>query len=92
MKVPWYEKYITKTPGVQGGEPCVKGTRTPVRSIVGYFCQIYPGDLTQVQRALPHLNCKELEAALAYYDAHRDEIDGHIRSQAEALQRFLSTP
>lgn len=90
MKATWYENYISKTPGVQGGEPCVKGTRTPVRSIVTYHCRIYPGDLTRVQEALPHLSRKELEAALAYYAAHRDEIEQHIQSQEEALQRFLA--
>ncbi|MGH2461850.1 MAG: DUF433 domain-containing protein [Chloroflexota bacterium] len=28
-----YDRSIEKVPGVQGGEPVIKGTRTPVRTV-----------------------------------------------------------
>ena len=30
-------RYITRIPGVCGGRPIIKGTRTPVKAIVGYY-------------------------------------------------------
>jgi uncharacterized protein (DUF433 family) len=42
---------IKYTPGVQGGHPCVAGTRTPVRTIVAHYYQTYPGDIDEIARA-----------------------------------------
>ena len=30
-------RYITRIPGVCGGRPIIKGTRTPVKAIIGYY-------------------------------------------------------
>lgn len=82
------DQEIECRPGVQGGEPVIAGTRTPVRSVVVYWHQLYPGDLAAVRRALPHLTETQIYAALAYYDAHRDEIDADIAAQADAFRRL----
>jgi len=83
-----YEDYITTTTGVQGGEPVIRGTRTPVRTIVVLFQQVYPGNRDEVQRALPHLSCEAIDAALAYYVAHTDEVDALIAEHGRVLQEF----
>jgi uncharacterized protein (DUF433 family) len=69
--------HITRTPGVVGGEPGVAGTRTPVRTIVQY-ARIYHNDLTALAHVYPHLSRAEIEEALAFYQANRDEIDRYI--------------
>lgn len=45
----WYDRYIQKIPGVQGGEPVLAGTRTPVRTIVQMCKEAYPGNLSEVE-------------------------------------------
>lgn len=85
-----YRDFITTVPGVQGGEPILRGTRTPVRSVAILYYETYPGDLSEVQRALPHLETIQIEAALAYYANHRSEIDASIREHEQALREHTS--
>lgn len=81
---------ITCTPGVQGGYPCIAGTRTPVRTIVELFYEIYPGDIDEVQRSLPHLTHEQIRAALEYYETCPDLVDEDIRRQREAIREILT--
>jgi uncharacterized protein (DUF433 family) len=53
--VAWYDPCIERVPGVQGGAPVIRGTRTPVRTIVGY-AHAYQGDLNDVCAVLSHLS------------------------------------
>jgi uncharacterized protein (DUF433 family) len=74
--------WIRKTPGVCGGEPCVRNTRHRVAGLVEWKKQ----GLTDV-RILEHhpdLTQADLEAAWAYYDAHREEIERVITEAEEA--------
>ena len=64
---------IVSTPGVQGGEPVIRGTRVPVRSVA-----LARDEDGLEQSAIAREFCVDLasvEAALAYYDAHRTEVD-----------------
>ena len=81
----WYDRYIEKVAGVQGGEPVVAGTRTPVRTIAELYNRVYPNDLGEVHRALSHLDPEQIEAALAYYRDHRAEIDAHTERHRAAM-------
>lgn len=67
---------IVKVPEIVGGEPIVAGTRVPVRSIV-ILLEAY-GEPCDVYRALPTLPPGGVEAAMAYYATHRDEIERYI--------------
>jgi uncharacterized protein (DUF433 family) len=87
----WFDAYITRTPGVQGGEPVLAGTRTPVRTVAVLFHVTYPGDQERVARALPHLRAAQIDAALAYYDCHRNEIDQLIEENRKAFEAFSVT-
>jgi uncharacterized protein (DUF433 family) len=73
--------YIESVSGVQGGRPVIKGTRTPVRSIVIYYQM---GSIPEeIQVKLPHLNLAQIYDALSYYYDHKDEIDRDIDSDSE---------
>ena len=76
---------IVRVPGIHGGEPVIRGTRVPVRSVV-VACEQYNGDLAKVGEAFL-LGLEAIQAALAYYDAHRDEIDKIIQKRERAALR-----
>lgn len=68
--------YITRVDSILGGEPIIKGTRTPVRAVAEHWKF---GDAPEeIGRKLPHLHLAQIFAALSYYDDHRDEIEGYI--------------
>jgi uncharacterized protein (DUF433 family) len=43
----WYDRYVEKVAGVQGGEPVITGSRTPVRTIVQMFTRAYRATWTK---------------------------------------------
>lgn len=92
IPVNWYDRYIEKIPGVQGGEPVIAGTRTPVRAIAELFYSVYPGDMKELRRALSHLDNTQIEAGLDYYRDHQAEIDGHMARHREALIQVRDAP
>jgi uncharacterized protein (DUF433 family) len=73
---------IVRDPAVCGGEPTIEGTRVPVRSIIIQW-QFYR-DLERVQSAFPRVNVPTIKEALAYYEAHREEIDRLIEENERA--------
>jgi uncharacterized protein (DUF433 family) len=68
--------YVESVPDVLGGEPVVKGTRTPVRAIVERWK--FGESVDEIARSLPHLRLAQIFDALGYYDDHRDEIEKYI--------------
>ncbi len=74
-------KYIESVQGVQGGRPVIKGTRTPVRSIVIYHRMGSTPE--EIQIKLPHLNLAQIYDALSYYYDYKDETDQDIDSDSE---------
>lgn len=84
----WYEDLVTHTPGVQGGAPVLKGTRTPVGSVISYL-RTYDWDRQEVRAALPHLTAQQIEAAIAYYEHHQAEADADLQRHIDARERLL---
>ncbi|HXH71019.1 MAG TPA: DUF433 domain-containing protein [Pyrinomonadaceae bacterium] len=69
-------RYITSNKEILSGEPIIKGTRTPVRSIVEKWRLGYtPEDLV---RGLPHLTLAQVFEAMSYYYDNQPEIDDYI--------------
>ncbi|HEY7495931.1 MAG TPA: DUF433 domain-containing protein [Candidatus Tectomicrobia bacterium] len=59
----WMDRIIVD-PKLHGGEPCIKGTRIPVRVIVG---SVADGDTVEVLlSAYPSLTSEDIQAALKY--------------------------
>jgi uncharacterized protein (DUF433 family) len=74
----WIEKHAD----VCGGDACIRTTRHTVHGLVAWKKL----GLTE-QRILEHhpdLTLADLEAAWAYYETHREEIDRAIQADAEA--------
>ena len=75
-------------PGYAGGEPHVKGRRIKVRNVVYWHKHI---GLTLDEIAYQYsVTLSDIDAALAYYSTHREEIDRDIRDSeafGEALEK-----
>jgi len=66
-------RYITTNKEILSGEPIIKDTRTPVRSIVEKWRIGYtPEDIV---RGLPHLTLAQFFEAMSYYYDNKEEID-----------------
>ena len=71
---------IVRRTGVQGGEPVIRGTRVPVRSVA-----LARDEDGLEAAAIAREFCVDLtavEAALTYYDTHKSEI-GRIINRHE---------
>jgi len=69
--------YITADENILGGEPIIKGTRTPVRAIVEIWRLGVP--VEEIPKRLPHLTLGQVFGALSYYSDNQDEINEYIR-------------
>jgi uncharacterized protein (DUF433 family) len=58
-------RYVSETPGVCGGYPVVRGTRTPVWVIVEHYRET--GDIESIMASLSHLTAEQVRGALDYY-------------------------
>ena len=62
-RINWKE-YIVIDPDLHHGDPCIKGTRIPVTTIVGSLADGMTSD--EIIAAYPQLTVIEVQAALAY--------------------------
>lgn len=69
-------RYIVWAKDVCGGRPIVKGTRTSVKSIVGYYKLGL--SVEEILEGLPHLTPAQVYEALSYYHDHQEEIERDI--------------
>lgn len=77
-------RYITCVPRVCGGRPIIRGTRTTVKAIVGYYKLGL--SVEEILEGLPHLTPAQVHEALSYYYDHQAEIEQDIeQSQVERL-------
>lgn len=71
-------RYIEQRPDIHGGRPIIKGTRTPVKSIVGYYKLGL--SVEEILEGLPHLTPAQIFEALSYYHDHQAEIERDIEA------------
>jgi uncharacterized protein (DUF433 family) len=69
-------RYIVNDDEILGGEPIIRGTRTPVRAIVETWRLGVP--VEEIPQGMPHLNLAQVFDALSYYSDHQDEINAFI--------------
>jgi uncharacterized protein (DUF433 family) len=76
MSVSVQYRYIGSVPGVLGGEPAIKGTRVPVRTIVLTWRRGVPPE--EIPEHYPHITLAQVFEALSYYSDNQDEINNYI--------------
>ena len=69
-------RYIVNDDQILGGEPIIRGTRTPARAIVETWRLGVTAE--EIPNCLPHLTLAQVFDALSYYSDHQDEINAHI--------------
>jgi len=75
--------HITMRKDICGGNPIIKGTRTSVANIAGYYRLGLTAE--EIKRDLPHLNLAQVFDALAFYFDHREEIDKEMEKDLEEI-------
>lgn len=73
-------RYITRNDEILSGEPIIKGTRIPVRAIVGLWRLGIPPE--EIPQHLPPLRLAQVFDALSYYDDNAEEINEYIQRNA----------
>ncbi len=66
-----YEKYISISPEIRFGKPCIKGTRIAVLDILQWLASGMTFE--EIQKDFPELKLQHIRAALAFA-AHRESI------------------
>lgn len=74
--------YITRHRDYCGGEPIIKDTKFPVRSVVAYVLRqgVTPEELVAL---FPHLTLAQVYDALSYYYDHQAEIERDLATNTE---------
>lgn len=83
---------LVKTPGICGGRIRIDGTRITVHRITVLYKQGQQPE--EILQSYPHLTLSQIYTALAYFHAHRDEIERELADQDaeyEELKQQLST-
>ena len=78
-------RYVTQIPGICGGRPIVRGTRTPIKAIVGYYRLGL--SIEEILEGLPHLTPAQVYEALSYYHDNAEEIEQDI--EASTVERLM---
>ena len=83
-------RYVRRDDAILGGEPAIRGTRIPVRSVV-LAARDY-GGVDGALRAYPQLSRSAVQDVLRFYETHRAEIERYIdeRNADEALRLWSS--
>lgn len=75
---------ITRTPGVLGGKPCIRGHRVGVHRVAGWWKVGLT--IEEIGERLSSLTPAEIHVALAYYHLHRQEIERYLEEEREACR------
>jgi uncharacterized protein (DUF433 family) len=90
MSVALEYRYIGSVPGILGGEPVIKGTRVPVRTIVLTWRRGVPPE--EIPEHYPQITVAQVFEALSYYSDHQDEVNDYIEKNhvpAELIRESL---
>jgi uncharacterized protein (DUF433 family) len=68
--------YVISDSKLLGGEPVIRGAKTPVRAIVELWRIGMPPE--EIPEHLPHITLAQVFGALSYYAEHQAEINHYI--------------
>ena len=70
---------ISRTPGILGGKPCVRGHRIAVHRVAGWWKLGLT--IEEIGERLSTLTPAEVHVALAYYHLHQQEIEDYLEGE-----------
>lgn len=86
MSIKTLDQRIESRPGVLGGKPCVAGRRIAVEHIAIWHERL--GLSVDEIASEYELELADVYAALAYYFAHREEIDQSIQEGEDVVRQL----
>ncbi len=75
--------WIQKTPEICGGDACIRNTRIPVWSVIAAR-RLGASDTDLQHHFVTPLTAADVDAASAYFEKNREEIEQEIRLNEEA--------
>jgi len=69
--------YVSATPGICGGVPCVTGHRIPVH-VLGSYIQMGVSVQELAEEYYPWLTLPEIHGALTYFYDHLAEVEADV--------------
>ena len=81
---------ITRTGGILGGKPCVRGHRIGVHRVAGWWKLGLT--IEEIGERLSTLTPAEIHVALAYYHLHQQEIEDHLEDERSACRSLERKP
>jgi len=81
------DQRIEATPGVCGGKPRLAGRRIRVQDIVAWY-EYHGMTPDEIVSGYPQITLADVHAALAYYHAHRTEIQQQMQEDEEFVDRL----
>jgi uncharacterized protein (DUF433 family) len=72
-------KLVTCSSDIGNSRPTITGTGTSVRRVVVLYKE--GANAEEIARRMSHLSLAQVYAALAYYHANRDEIEGDLAQE-----------
>ncbi|MEG5159110.1 DUF433 domain-containing protein [Microcoleus sp. AT3-A2] len=79
---------IISTPATCGNRPRIAGTRITVQRIAVWYKMGMKSE--EIIAEIPHLNLAQVHAALAYYYANKEQIDGDIAMEEAECDRLAN--
>jgi uncharacterized protein (DUF433 family) len=77
---------VTRSPGICGGRPRIRGTSVSVHRIVGWYKLGLGAEA--IARKIGHRALRDVSTALAYYHANAEEIERLLAEEAEDYERL----
>ena len=84
---------LVRSPDVCGGRLRINGTRMTVHQLVVWYKQGYTPE--EIADQYPHITLAHVYTALAYYHAHREEIEAELaaeKTEADRLEQAYQQP
>lgn len=80
---------IVSRPEMHSGRPCLAGTGMTVLAIADLYEQGMSAERI-LSDCFPHLDLARIFAAITYYLANKEEIDGYFAEDAEAEREWIA--
>ena len=74
--------------GYRQGRPCLKGTGVTVHTIAAHHFQGM--NAQEIWEGFPHTSLASVYAALAYYFANKEQVDGDLDADEEEGERLIA--
>jgi uncharacterized protein (DUF433 family) len=84
------DSMITRTPGICGGKPCLRGHRVGVHRVAGWWRLGLT--IEEIGERLSTLTPAEIHVALAYYHLHRQEIESYLEEERAVCRSLERSP